>query len=77
METLDALHPHNAGERRTLADIIFAKLDGQQEGPAGTHSVAQIQKVRQGTQPSGGPGDWRRCSSTFQLIAVLQIPRLG
>lgn len=42
METLDALHPHNAGERKTLADLIFAKLDDQSGG-----SVAQIQRVQQ------------------------------
>lgn len=27
MRALDALLPSNAGERRTLADIIFSKLD--------------------------------------------------
>jgi len=35
METLDALLPANAGERRTLADIIFSKLEsGERENPA-------------------------------------------
>ena len=38
MQTLDALLPANAAERRTLADIIFSKLDG----------AATIQKVDQG-----------------------------
>ncbi|KAF7301586.1 hypothetical protein MIND_00724100 [Mycena indigotica] len=42
LETLDALHPHNAGERRTLADIIFAKLDGGE-----TPNAAVIQNVQQ------------------------------
>jgi len=32
METMDALLPSNAGERRTLADLIFAKLDGAEPG---------------------------------------------
>ncbi|PCH41601.1 cell adhesion protein byn-1 [Wolfiporia cocos MD-104 SS10] len=32
MKTLDALLPANAGERRTLADIIFAKLDEVESG---------------------------------------------
>ena len=27
IQALDALHSSNAGERRTLADIIFAKLE--------------------------------------------------
>lgn len=45
MHTLDALHPHNAGERKTLADLIFAKLDGQ-----ANDSVATIQRVHQGTE---------------------------
>lgn len=42
METLDALLPANSGERKTLADLIFAKLDG-----AGTPNAAVIQKTRQ------------------------------
>ena len=29
LETLDALLPANAGERKTLADLIFAKLDSK------------------------------------------------
>ncbi|KZT13102.1 cell adhesion protein byn-1 [Laetiporus sulphureus 93-53] len=32
MKTLDALLPANAGERRTLADIIFAKLEDFESG---------------------------------------------
>ena len=47
METLDALHPHNAGERKTLADLIFAKLDAAEAGPVGG-SMNEIQKVQQG-----------------------------
>ncbi|KIK65735.1 hypothetical protein GYMLUDRAFT_39244 [Collybiopsis luxurians FD-317 M1] len=43
METLDALLPHNAGERRTLADIIFAKLDSDDT----SQNAAVIQKVPQ------------------------------
>ncbi|KAJ4492765.1 Bystin-domain-containing protein [Lentinula edodes] len=42
METLDALLPPNPGERKTLADIIFAKLDSH-----GTQNTAAIQKVQQ------------------------------
>ncbi|KAH6915219.1 cell adhesion protein byn-1 [Coprinopsis sp. MPI-PUGE-AT-0042] len=42
MEALDAFHPHNSTERRTLADLIFSKLDGQDSAP-----VAAIQKVHQ------------------------------
>ncbi|KAJ3777462.1 Bystin-domain-containing protein [Lentinula raphanica] len=45
METLDKLLPHNSGERRTLADIIFAKLDGNN-----TQNTAVIQKVQQDRQ---------------------------
>lgn len=32
MRALDALLPANAGERRTLADIIFSKLDNLEGG---------------------------------------------
>jgi hypothetical protein len=43
LETLDALLPANAGERKTLADLIFAKLDSKE-----LTSNAAIQKVHQG-----------------------------
>ena len=36
MKALDALLPANAGERRTLADIIFSKLDSLESGQADT-----------------------------------------
>ncbi|KDR83487.1 hypothetical protein GALMADRAFT_219315 [Galerina marginata CBS 339.88] len=42
METLDALLPSNAGERKTLAELIFAKLDSGE-----VTSTAAIQKVHQ------------------------------
>ncbi|KAF8803750.1 cell adhesion protein byn-1 [Phlegmacium glaucopus] len=42
LETLDALLPANAGERKTLADLIFAKLDSKE-----VTSNATIQKVYQ------------------------------
>ncbi|PAV21174.1 cell adhesion byn-1 [Pyrrhoderma noxium] len=44
LETLDALLPHNTNERRTLADMIFAKLDESAEDD--TNSVQKITKVR-------------------------------
>ena len=34
MKALDAMLPANAGERRTLADIIFSKLDNIESGKA-------------------------------------------
>lgn len=40
MKTLDALLPTNSGERRTLADIIFAKLDSSKVTDA-----AVVQKI--------------------------------
>lgn len=55
LETLDALHPANAGERRTLADIIFAKIDS---GETTTH--ASIQKVRQSTCKTRDSFNFRR-----------------
>jgi hypothetical protein len=44
LRTLDALLPSNAGERRTLADIIFSKLDesGEEE------KTTTIQKTHRG-----------------------------
>lgn len=43
METLDVLHPADVTERRTLADIIFAKIDSAEPS-----STAVIKKVQQG-----------------------------
>ena len=43
MEALDAFLPANAGERKTLADLIFAKLDSGE-----VTSTAAIKKVHQG-----------------------------
>uniref|UniRef100_A0A0W0G4A6 Beta-glucuronidase C-terminal domain-containing protein n=1 Tax=Moniliophthora roreri TaxID=221103 RepID=A0A0W0G4A6_MONRR len=43
METLDQLLPHNSGERKTLADIIFAKISEHEAAK----NAAVIQKVQQ------------------------------
>ena len=43
MKTLDTLLPANSSERRTLADIIFAKLDSGEVG-----SAAAVQTAPQG-----------------------------
>ncbi|CAL1702091.1 unnamed protein product [Somion occarium] len=48
LKTLDALLPSNAGERRTLADIIFAKLESGQ-----TEKTTVIKKTEQ--DPSRPP----------------------
>ncbi|KAF7313489.1 hypothetical protein HMN09_00504800 [Mycena chlorophos] len=53
MEALDALHPHNAGERRTLADIIFAKLDGG-EPQSRTVVIQNVQQDRDKPDPALG-----------------------
>lgn len=42
MDALDALLPKNSSERKTLADIIFAKLESGE-----TSGAAVIQKSRQ------------------------------
>lgn len=41
MQALDSLLPHNAGERKTLADMIFAKLDGTADMTAVIKDVPQ------------------------------------
>ena len=43
LRTLDALLPANAGERRTLADIIFSKLESGEE-----EKTTTIQKTQRG-----------------------------
>ena len=45
MKALDAMLPSNAGERRTLADIIFAKLDNLESAQVDT---AQHEQGHQG-----------------------------
>jgi len=46
LHTLGALLPENSHERRTLADIIFSKLDN-----AADNATAAIQRVQQGALP--------------------------
>ena len=48
IHALDTLLPPNAGERRTLADDIFSKLENSKPG-----NVTVIQKVQQGCSPLG------------------------
>ncbi|KAG6331256.1 hypothetical protein ID866_7831 [Astraeus odoratus] len=43
IQALDTLLPANTGERRTLADIIFSKLDQEKQ----TDDVAIVQRVQQ------------------------------
>lgn len=43
IQALDALLPSNSGERRTLADIIFAKLESGE-----TNGVNVVHRVQQG-----------------------------
>ncbi|KAF8211551.1 Bystin-domain-containing protein [Mycena galopus ATCC 62051] len=53
LETLDALHPHNAGERRTLADIIFAKLESG-ETEQNTTVIKKVHQDREKPDPALG-----------------------
>ncbi|KZT26898.1 Bystin-domain-containing protein [Neolentinus lepideus HHB14362 ss-1] len=48
LQTLDTLLPSNAGERRTLADIIFSKLDG---------GITETVKIRYRPEDSDRPPD--------------------
>jgi essential nuclear protein 1 len=50
MKTLDALLPANSGERRTLADIIFAKLDSGE-----VRDAAVVQNVSRGDHGKPDP----------------------
>lgn len=46
IHALDTLLPRNSGERRTLADVIFSKLENNKSG-----NVTVVQKVPQGSSP--------------------------
>ncbi|KAF8914150.1 cell adhesion protein byn-1 [Gymnopilus junonius] len=52
METLDALLPTNAGERKTLADLIFAKLDSGEV--TSTAAIQKVQQNREAPDPAAG-----------------------
>jgi len=52
METLDALLPSNAGERKTLADLIFAKLDSGEV--TNTAAIQKVQQDREAPDPAAG-----------------------
>ncbi|KAF9008826.1 cell adhesion protein byn-1 [Cyathus striatus] len=52
METLDALLPSSSTERRTLADIIFSKLNGGDVQP--TAAIRKVQQDRGAPDPAAG-----------------------
>ena len=52
MKALDAMLPANAGERRTLADIIFSKLDNLESGQTAS---AQAQEKHHGQSSTSRP----------------------
>ncbi|KZS97733.1 Bystin-domain-containing protein [Sistotremastrum niveocremeum HHB9708] len=54
LRTLDALLPANVGERRTLADIIFSKLDGNLDNAKGKQTIhipAAAPDAKEGLDP--------------------------
>ena len=67
MKTLDALLPANAGERRTLADIIFAKLDSLEAG-----KTTVIHKSHQGMSlPSPCAESFLTCCALLSHVSEL------
>ncbi|KAI6128421.1 Bystin-domain-containing protein [Pisolithus croceorrhizus] len=67
MQTLDTLLPANIGERRTLADVIFSKLESAKR-PDG---VAVVQKVQQdGECPDPALGLDPRLVEAYSKLAV-------
>lgn len=68
MKTLDALLPPNAGERKTLADMIFSKLE---ESEAKNPSIALPH--RQGKElNSPGCISLLNCHKTVKLLIQQQ-----
>lgn len=67
MQTLDTLLPTNIGERRTLADVIFSKLESGKQ-PDG---VAVVQKVQQDKEcPDPALGLDPRLVEAYSKLAV-------
>ncbi|KAF9535014.1 Bystin-domain-containing protein [Crepidotus variabilis] len=52
MQTLDTLLPSNAGERKTLADLIFAKLDSGEI--TNTAAIQKVYQDRDAPDPAAG-----------------------
>lgn len=66
IQALDALLPSNSGERRTLADIIFAKLESGE-----TNGVNVMQKVQQDQEhPDPALGLDPRLVESYSKLAV-------
>ncbi|KAI6151725.1 Bystin-domain-containing protein [Pisolithus tinctorius] len=67
MQTLDTLLPTNIGERRTLADVIFSKLESGKQ-PDG---VAVVQKVQQDKEcPDPALGLDPRLVEAYSKLAI-------
>ncbi|KAJ8590753.1 Bystin-domain-containing protein [Rhizopogon salebrosus TDB-379] len=66
IQALDALLPSNSGERRTLADIIFSKLES-----ANSNGVNVTQKVQQGQEhPDPALGLDPRLVESYSKLAI-------
>ncbi|KAG1753159.1 Bystin-domain-containing protein [Suillus lakei] len=66
IQALDALLPSNSGERRTLADIIFAKLESGE-----TNGVNVMQKVQQDQEhPDPALGLDPRLVESYSKLAI-------
>ncbi|KAK2466404.1 hypothetical protein APHAL10511_002046 [Amanita phalloides] len=67
LKTLDTLLPHNVGERRTLADIIFAKIaSGESSNAAVIHKVKQDKE-----NPDPALGLDPRVVESYRTVGVL------
>lgn len=72
VHALDTLLPPNSGERRTLADVIFSKLENSKSG-----NVTVIQKAQQGPSRFGFgfgvcvPGSFLRVFKTRNTLIPL------
>ncbi|KAF8121346.1 Bystin-domain-containing protein [Boletus edulis] len=78
-QALDTLLPPNSGERRTLADVIFSKLENSKSG-----NVTVIRKVQQDKQhPNPALGLDPRLVESYSKLAIFlrgyksgQLPKL-
>ncbi|KAG6378379.1 Bystin-domain-containing protein [Boletus reticuloceps] len=79
VQALDTLLPPNSGERRTLADVIFSKLENSKSG-----NVTVIRKVQQDKQhPNPALGLDPRLVESYSKLAIFlrgyksgQLPKL-
>ncbi|EIW82461.1 Bystin-domain-containing protein [Coniophora puteana RWD-64-598 SS2] len=76
METLDKLLPSSSGERKTLADVIFSKLEEASVGGGGVTSIQKVQQDSKYPDPAMGL-DPRVVEAYSKVATILRVHKSG